>query len=181
MAINKNIVLLVASYDSKEAAEQDLSVLNGMSQQDILDDVAIALIYKENGKIKHHQETNAGKALATVGAVGGMIIGAIFPPAGLAVFGGAVAGAAAFGLIAGGIGHFAGGVSRKDLKAIGEALEENEAAILVVAEDEALDAAEHAMDRAAKKAKHSLDKGDVDAAVADVEAGLVKANEDLAS
>jgi uncharacterized membrane protein len=77
----------------------------------------------------------------------GAAIGLIFPPSVL-VSGLVGAGAGAL------IGHLEGGMSRSDLKEIGETLEESEAALIVVGEA----TIERAVDEATKRAKRAMKK-----------------------
>lgn len=178
--MDNNLIILVASYDDVEVAKADADALDELIRQDILNDAAVALIHKdENGKLHHHQDTNAGKALGAVGALGGVIIGALFPPAGLAILGGMLTGGVTLGVVGAAIGHFAGGVSRKDLNALGDMLADGEAAVVVVVNDEGADKADAALAHAARKAQHLLDKGDVEAAFAELDKGAEKAEEAL--
>lgn len=87
----------------------------------------------------------------------------------------AAGGAAGVGVVAGAIGHFAGGVSRADMKELGSYLDNGEAAIVAVAVDAIDTDIDAALTRASKKASKALDKGDVDAAIGDLEKGLDKA------
>jgi uncharacterized membrane protein len=77
----------------------------------------------------------------------GAAIGLIFPPSVL-VSGLVGAGAGAL------MGHLQGGMSRSDLKEIGETLEESEAALIVVGEA----TIERAVDEATKRAKRAMKK-----------------------
>jgi uncharacterized membrane protein len=79
-------------------------------------------------------------------AVGGAV-GLIFPPS-LLVSGLAGAGAGAL------IGHLEGGMSRSDLKEIGEMLDESEAALVVVGEA----TIERAVEEETKRAKKEMKK-----------------------
>jgi uncharacterized membrane protein len=77
----------------------------------------------------------------------GAAVGLIFPPSVL-VSGLVGAGAGAL------MGHLQGGMSRSDLKEIGETLEESEAALIVVGEA----TIERAVDEATKRAKRAMKK-----------------------
>lgn len=113
--------------------------------------------------------------MAGVGVVAGAIIGAVFPPVGVAVISASVGGAAGVGVVTGAIGQFAGGISRKDMKEFGDYLDAGEAALLDVAVDAVATDIDAALVRASKKASRAIDKGDVDAAVTDLGEGLDKA------
>jgi len=76
--------------------------------------------------------------------------------------------------LSGFLGHFAGGVSRKDMKELGAYLEDGEAALVAVAVDAIDTDIDKALTRATKKAGKAIDKGDVAAALEDLEKGLDK-------
>lgn len=167
-------VAYVAAYDNLDDAEADFATLKEAG----LRHITAALVYKDDkGRIKVHEKTYAGKVAGGVGLVGGAVIGAIFPPAGLAILGDAVVGGVALGAI----GHFAGGLSRKDLKELGALLDDGDAAVVAVAEDAVTTDVDKALTKAAKKADVKLDSGDVDAAVAELAKGIDKAGDKAAS
>lgn len=173
---DKTYVLYAATYDSKDLAKQDLEAIREIQDAGEIRDLTAALVSRnEKGRLHVHETTHAGKVAAGVGVVGGAILGAIFPPAGLAVVASAVGGGAGLGVIAGAIGHFAGGMSRKDLKELGAYLDDGEAAIVAVAVDAVDTDIDKALTRASKKASKAMDKGDVSAAIEDLEKGLDKA------
>lgn len=173
---DKTYVMFAASYASKADAVADLEVLKEIKAAGEIRDLTAAIVSKnEKGKLHVNETTHAGKAAAGVGIVAGAIIGAVFPPAGIAVIAASVGGAAGLGVVAGTIGHFAGGISRKDMKELGEYLDAGEAALLAVAVDAIATDVDAALTRATKKASKAIDKGDVDAAIADLETGLDKA------
>lgn len=173
---DKTYILFAASYASKDDALADLEALKEIKSAGEIRDLTAAIVSKDDkGKLHVHETTHAGKVAAGVGVVAGCIIGAVFPPAGVAVVASAVGGAVGLGVVAGAIGHFAGGISRKDMKALGEYLDDGQAAMLAVAVDSVSTDVDKAISRATKKAAKEIDKGDVDAAVADLQKGLDKA------
>ena len=76
-----------------------------------------------------------------------MLVGILFPPA---LIGEAVVGAAAGGLI----GHFWKGMSRGDVKELGEALDSGEAALIFIGDSKV----EEALDKAFKRAEKQVAK-----------------------
>lgn len=117
------------------------------------------------------------KVGAAEGVVGGAIMGAIFPPAGVALVTDGLVGGASLGTI----GHFAGGLSRGDLKELGALLEDGQAAVVAVGVDAVAEDVDGAVSHAAKKARKDVEKGDVSAALADLEKGVENAAEDTAA
>ena len=161
-------VAYAAAYDNLDDAEADFDTLKEAG----LRHITAALVYKDDkGRVHVHEKTHAGKVAGAVGVVGGAVIGAIFPPAGVAILTDAVVGGAVLGTI----GHFAGGLSRHNLKELGALLDEGAAAVIAVAEDAVTTDVDKALSRAAKKANAKLDDGDVDAAMAELEKGVNKA------
>jgi uncharacterized membrane protein len=173
---DKTYMLYAASYASQADAKADLEALKQIKRDGEIRDLTAAIVSKnDKGRLHVHETTHAGKVAAGVGVVAGAIIGAVFPPAGIAVVASAVGGAAGVGVVAGAIGHFSGGISRKDMKEIGTHLEDGEAALIAVAVDAIDTDIDAALSRATKKSGKAIDKGDVSAAIEDLEKGLDKA------
>ena len=178
MSDDKTYVAFVGAYSSTEDAELDFEALKEIKAEGEIRDLTAAIVTKdENGRIHTHQSTHAGKVAAGVGIVGGAIVGAIFPPAGVAVLGAMAVDAAVGGVVLGAVGHFAGGASRKDLRELAPHLDEGEAAILAVAVDAVSTDVDNALSKAVKKASKAIDKGDVDKAIEELDKGLDKAGE----
>ena len=178
MSDDKTYLAYVAAYSSTDEAEADFEALKEIKADGEIRDLTAAIVSKdENGRIHTHKTTHAGKVAGGIGVVGGAILGAIFPPAGMAVLGAAVVEAAVGGVVLGSIGHIAGGASRKDLRELASHLDEGEAAILAVAVDAVSTDVDNALDKAAKKASKAIDKGDVNKAIEELEKGLEKADE----
>ena len=83
---DKTYVLFAASYASKEDATADLKALKEIKSEGEIRDLTAAIVSKnDKGRLHVHETTHAGKVAAGVGIVAGAIIGAVFPPAGIAV------------------------------------------------------------------------------------------------
>jgi uncharacterized membrane protein len=126
-----------ATYDSVDAAEADYQGVKALYYDlGLMDTFDAAVIKKkENGKVKivkrHEQPTRqAGWAGAGWGLATGLVI-ALFPGAalGTGLLKTAVGLGAATGALA---GHVAGGMSRGDLKDLGEGLDKGQAGLVVV-------------------------------------------------
>ena len=143
------VFLYVGEYDSVEDAKADLEELKELHREDVVGTYDAAVITKnEEGKVKivdkiEKPTQHGGWAGLAVGAA----LGLIFPPSVL-VSGLLGAGAGAL------IGHLEGGMSRSDLKEIGEMLDASEAALIVVGEA----SIERGVDEAIKHAKKELKK-----------------------
>ena len=143
------VFLYVGEYDSVEDAKADLEELKELHREDVVGTYDAAVITKnEEGKVKivdkiEKPTQHGGWAGLAVGAA----LGLIFPP-GVLVTGLLGAGAGAL------IGHLEGGMSRSELKEVGEMLDESEAALIVVGEA----TIERAVEEATRRAKREMKK-----------------------
>jgi uncharacterized membrane protein len=141
--------LYVGEYESLDDAKADLDALKELHREHVVGTYDAAVVTKnEEGKVKivdkiEKPTQHGGWAGLAVGAA----IGLIFPPS-LLVSGLAGAGAGAL------IGHLRGGMSRDDVKEIGEMLDESEAALIVVGET----TIERAIEQETRRAKKSMKK-----------------------
>lgn len=126
--------VLAAAYDDVDAAVADYEAVKDLYREikTSHDFDAAVLAKDEDGKVrivrKHEQPTRHG---AAVGLGWGLAVGvtaALFPPLGIGI---ATAGGA--GAVIGGVaGHASGGLSRGDLKDLGETLDAGQAGLVVV-------------------------------------------------
>jgi uncharacterized membrane protein len=143
------VFLYAGEYDNVDDAKADLEVLKEMHREHIVGTYDAAVVTKnEEGKVKivdkiEKPTQHGGWAGMAVGAA----MGLIFPP-GLLVGGLLGAGAGAL------IGHLEGGMSRSDVREVGEMLDNSEAALIVVGEA----TVERAVDEATERAKRDLKK-----------------------
>lgn len=168
---DEEYVVICGVYNSAADAQADLDALRGMKNQ--LGKLTAAIVRKsEDGRLHLNETTHAGKVDAAFGAVSGLVIGAIWPPAGLTILASSALGALGLGAVGGLIGHFSGGISRSGMKEIGSALEEGQAALVAVGVDKLATDIDKVLDRASKKISHKLDKGDVEGAIDALENGI---------
>jgi uncharacterized membrane protein len=153
-----NLVLFVATYgDDAGAAEEDFAALKGIGDTAVL--AAVVLSRDTDGKVEvkeHGGGMIAGGA--TLGAIGGLVVGLFAPPLLLATAVGAGIGA--------GVGAL---VKRHEEKEIGVNAEDwlpnGASAIVAIVDDTYLDRVDTALDKAVKKTNKAIDKGDYDAVV----------------
>ena len=127
----------VGVYPSVEQAEADYQLVKDLhTQAGMMDAYDAAVIEKRtDGKVritkKHETPTRVGGVLGGgVGLATGLVV-ALFPFA--AIGGGLLAATTAGGAILGAVsGHAAAGMSRNDLKELGEYLDEGQAGLVVV-------------------------------------------------
>jgi uncharacterized membrane protein len=154
MAID-TLLVYVGVYDGVAEAEADYELVKDLhTEAGLIDAYDAAVVERRDGgktKIvkKHETPTRAGGVLGGgIGLATGLVV-ALFPFA--AVGGGLLAGTTAGGAILGAVaGHAAAGMSRHDLKELGEQLDAGQAGLVVVAVSDMGAKVEQAMKRAAK-------------------------------
>src|SRR3954471_11067247 len=155
------LLVYVGVYDSVADAEADYQLVKDLhTDADLIDAYDAAVIERRDGgktKIvkKHETPTRVGGVLGGgVGLATGLVV-ALFPFA--AVGGGLLVGTAAGGAILGAVaGHAAAGMSRHDLKELGEHLDAGQAGLVVVAVSDMGAKVERAMERAQKLEQKEL-------------------------
>ena len=159
MAVD-TLVVFGARYDSQDDAVADYEAVKDLYQEGGLIDTYDAAVVSRHtdGKVKivkkHEQPTRQGAwGGLGIGLAGGALV-ALFPAVGL---GGALlaggAGGSALGAMA---GHVAAGMSRSDLKELGELLDGGESGLIVIAATDLEAHVESAITRAAKIEKKQL-------------------------
>ena len=149
------LMVYVGVYGDVADAEADYQLVKDLhTEADLIDAYDAAVIERrEGGKTKivkkHETPTRVGGVMGGgVGLATGVVV-ALFPFA--AVGGGLLAGTTAGGAILGAVaGHAAAGMSRHDLKELGEHLDAGQAGLVVVAVADMGAKVEQAMKRAAK-------------------------------
>jgi uncharacterized membrane protein len=166
MAID-TLIAFVGVYDDVADAEADYKLVHELHTEAGLIDAYDAAVVerREDGKTKivkkHETPTRVGGVLGGgVGLATGLVV-ALFPFA--AIGGGLLVGTTAGGAILGAVaGHAAAGMSRHDLKELGEQLDKGTAGLVVVAVSDMGAKVEAAMKRAEKLEQKEL-KADTEA------------------
>jgi len=154
MAID-TFMVYVGAYPSVDAAEADYDLVKDLHRKAGLIDAydAAVLERRPGGKTKivkkHETPTRVGGVLGGgLGLATGLVV-ALFPFA--AIGGGLLAATTSGGAVLGSLaGHAAAGMSRRDLKELGEHLDTGEAGLVVIAVSDMGAKVERAMERAAK-------------------------------
>jgi uncharacterized membrane protein len=148
-------------YPDLESAEADYDLVKELhTRQGLMDAYDAAVIHRrEDGKVKitrkHETPTRAGGVLGGGAGLATGLVVALFPFA--AVGGGLLAATSAGGAILGAVaGHAAAGMSREDLKEIGESLDNGEAGLVVVGVTDMEARIEESMRRAEKVSKKKI-------------------------
>ena len=175
MAID-TLLVVVGVYGSVDDAKADYELVGDLHTEagliDAYDAAVIARDEKGKTKIvkKHETPTRVGGVLGGgMGLATGLAV-ALFPFA--AVGGGLLAGTTAGGAILGAVaGHAAAGMSRHDLKELGEHLDKGTAGLVVVAVSDMGAKVERAMQRAQNLQRKQLeaDVSEIEADVSEIE------------
>jgi uncharacterized membrane protein len=160
---DRPVFLYAAIYDDIDDAELDYEAVFELHAAGAIGTYDSAIITKdENGKVHVSKTEKPTQHGAWTGAGVGAVVGLLFPPA---LIGSAVVGATAGGLV----GHLKGGVSRGDLKELGEELEQGNAAVIVLGESKIEEQLEKATERAEKLIEKQID-ADADELKREIEA-----------
>ena len=155
------MLLFIGTYADEAAARDDYAIVKDLHAEDVVGTYDAAVITKDaSGKVHVNKDEMATRHGGWGGAAAGAVIGILFPPAiiGSAVVGGAIGGIG---------GHLWRGLSRSDVKELGELIDSGEAALMVIGAS----TLEAALDKAKLKAEKHVAKQlgvsthDVDAAV----------------
>lgn len=162
MADYDTFILFGAVYENEDVAELDYEAVKSLYYDwQLIDNFDAALVAKrENGKVKivrkHEQPTRKGGWRgAGIGLATGAVI-ALFPAAaiGSGLLAATTGGGAALGALA---GHAAAGMSRSDLKELGEHLDTGQTGLVVVAASNVGEKVEAALERADSVVSKQLD------------------------
>ena len=143
--------LFAGQYASLDDAQADFDVIKELHKERLIGKYDAALFTKtEKGKVKILDTDESFRARgAAAGALGGAVLGLIFPPTLLLIGGGAALGAA--------LGHVTTGMPRGDIKELGEMLDEGEAGIILVGEMTPAEFEDRLMKKAVKVAEKQVD------------------------
>jgi uncharacterized membrane protein len=148
---DRPVFLYAAIYGDRADAQADYDNLLDLHALKLVGTYDVALISKDSeGKVHVHKHEKPTQHGAWGGIAVGAVIGVLFPPS--------VIGTAAVGGLVGGIGgHLKKGISRGDAKDLGDALEEGEAALIVIGESRVEEQIEKAITHAIKTIEKELD------------------------
>jgi uncharacterized membrane protein len=159
---DKPVFLYAAIYDEIADAEADYEAVFDLHAAGAIGTFDSAVIRKEDdGKVRVTKTEKPTQHGAWTGAGVGALVGIIFPPA---IIGSAIVGAGAGALT----GHLSRGISRGDLKDLGEELEAGSAAVIVLGESKIEEQLEQATKRANKLIEKQVD-ADADEFKRDIE------------
>ena len=145
-----DLFVYAAAYDDEGDARSDLETFQELASVGVVGKYDTAVLTKgEDGKVHVEKHGTALKSGGWKGAIAGGIVGLLFPPS---ILVGSLAGGAAGALA----GKLWGGMSRSNLKEIGEALDEHETGMVIVGESTVDELVEKALKKARKRVRKEL-------------------------
>src|SRR6476659_10809823 len=161
---DRPVFLYAAIYDAIPDAEADYEAVFDLHAAGAIGTFDSAVIRKEeDGKVRVTKTEKPTQHGAWTGAGVGALVGILFPPA---LLGSAIVGAGAGGLV----GHLSRGISRGDLKDLGDELQAGSDEVIVIGESKIEEQLEKAITRANKLIEKQIDadadelKREIDAA-----------------
>jgi uncharacterized membrane protein len=161
MAKPDGVFIFVGTYPNQDLARWDYDAIKDLHEGGAVGTYDAAVVTKDvTGKVHVNKDEMATRHGAWGGAAAGALVGILFPPS--------IIGTALVGAAVGGVGgHLSRGMSRADVKELGDIIDPGQAALLVVGESTLQKALEKAQLKAQKRVAKELDvsKKDVDKAV----------------
>jgi hypothetical protein len=160
--------IFAGAYESEADAQLDYEVIKELHAAGVIGGYDAAVIHKgADGKVHVNKDETSTRKGAWGGAVVGAVVGILFPPSIIA--------GAAIGALAGGVGgHIFKGMSRSDMKDLGELLDEGQAGLVVVGDwqlEEAIDKAFAHAERTIEREIKGLQRAEIEAEYAKVMSG----------
>ena len=148
MAKPDAVFIYIGTYPSWAAAQADYDVVKDLHAAGAVGTYDAAVVTKDDGGYVHvNKDEMATRHGAWGGAAVGALVGILFPPA--------IVASAAVGAAVGGVGgHLWRGMSRADVKELGEVIDDGQAALVIVGESKL----EQAVDKAGLKAEKHVAK-----------------------
>ena len=160
--------VFAGAYESEVDAQLDYEAIKELHAAGVIGGYDAAVIRKgDDGKVHVNKDETSTRKGAWGGAVVGAVVGILFPPSIIA--------GAAIGALAGGVGgHIFKGMSRSDMKDLGELLDEGQAGLVVVGNwqlEEAIDKAFSRAERHIEREIKGVQKDEIEAEYAKAMAG----------
>ena len=161
MAKADGVFIYIGTYANEAEARADYDVVKDLHALGAVGTYDAAVVRKdESGKVHVNKDEMATRHGGWGGAAAGAVVGILFPPSiiGTALLGGAIGGIS---------GHLWRGMSRSDVKELGDLIDAGEAALLIIGESTIEEAVEKAQLKADKHIAKQLNASakDVDKAV----------------
>jgi len=150
MADADGVFMYIGTYPDEASAQADYDVVKALHLVDVVGGFDAAVVTKDaKGKVHVNKDETSTRKGAWGGIAVGALVGLLFPPSLLAT-------GALGGVIGGVAGHLFGGMSRGDVKELGEFIDEGEAALVVIGDITLEKAIEKAELRAVKQLRKQV-------------------------
>jgi uncharacterized membrane protein len=168
MAKPDAVFIFIGTYPNEAAARADYHIVKDLHAAGAVGTYDAAVVKKDlGGNVHVNKDEMATRHGAWGGAAAGAVVGLLFPPSIIAT--------AAVGAAVGGIGgHLWRGMSRSDVKELGDVIDDGQAALVIVGESTVEQAVAKAQLKAEKRIAKQLNVSakDVDNAVQEAAAEL---------
>ena len=168
MAKSDGVFIFIGTYMDEASARADYDTIKDLHSAGAVGTYDASVVTKDlNGKVHVNKDEMATRHGGWGGAAVGAVVGILFPPSiiGAAVVGGAVGGVS---------GHLWRGMSRSDVKELGDVIDAGQAALLVVGES----TVEAALNKAGLKAEKQVAK-ELDVSSKDIDKAVKEAASEL--
>lgn len=150
MADNKVVFAFIATYNSVDDAWLDYDAVKTLHSSGVIGTYDAAVVEKDaEGKVHVHKHEKPTQRGTWTGIAAGALVGILFPPS---IIASAAVGGAAGGLI----GHLWRGMSRSDMKDLGETLDAGTASLVIIGESKLSDKVATATTRSTKQTEKQL-------------------------
>ena len=161
MAKPEAVFIYIGTYPSEAWARADYDVVKDLHAAGAVGTYDAAVVTKDDaGKVHVNKDEMATRHGAWGGAAVGALVGILFPPS---IIVGVAVGAAVGGVS----GHLWRGMSRADVRELGEIIDDGQAALVIVGESKVAQAVDKASLKAEKHVAKELDveSKDIDKAI----------------
>ncbi len=161
MAKPDSVFVYVGTYPSEVAARADYDIVKDLHAEKAVGTYDASVVTKDpDGKVHVDKDETSTRHGAWGGAAVGAVVGILFPPS---IIVGAAVGAAVGGVS----GHLWRGMSRADVKELGEIIDDGQAALVIVGESKIAQAVDKAALKASKHVAKEInaESRDIDKAV----------------
>ena len=168
MAQPEAVFIYIGTYPDEAWARADYDIVKDLHAAGAVGTYDAAVVTKDDdGNVHVNKDEMTTRHGAWGGAAVGALIGILFPPS---IIGTAIVGAAVGGVS----GHLWRGMSRADVRELGDIIDDGQAALVIVGESKVAEAVDKAGLKAEKHVAKELDVSpkDIDKAVQDAAKGL---------
>jgi uncharacterized membrane protein len=168
MAKPDGVFIYIGTYPDEVAARSDYEIVKDLHATGAVGTYDASVVTKgQNGRVHVNKDETSTRHGAWGGAAVGAVVGILFPPS--------LIGSALVGAGVGGVGgHRWKGMSRSDVKELGELIDDGEAALLIVGES----TLEAALQKAGMKAEKHVAK-ELDVSSKDIDEAVKEAADEV--